>query len=175
MDDGAIGGTEEDVKRMVGNCQPDGSYDGTVTKILQTCGLKVKFIAVTGDRTPGAGEPLNGKVLGLVYSLAEDEFTFNVSMKFHLKGKLRQKQVVELGPEELQRIRSGERKFSRREALSFVAGSFDPLGQHYLQADCSSGDCMVIRQWTGTPTCQRRRRSSGWGGSWSWQTRLESP
>ena len=128
VDDGFAGGSEEDVRRMVGDLKEDGGYDGTVSRILETCGLKVKFMAVTGDDTPGAADPLNGKILGLEYKLAEDKFTFGISMKFNLRGKFRQKQAVELDTRELERIRLGQRIFTRREALSFVAGNFDPLG-----------------------------------------------
>ena len=39
-------------------------------KILETCGFKAKFMAVTGDKDPEAAEPLGGKVLGLSYKLA---------------------------------------------------------------------------------------------------------
>ena len=45
VDDGFAGGLEVDVKRMVGDLKENGGYDGTVTRILETCGLKVKFMA----------------------------------------------------------------------------------------------------------------------------------
>ena len=71
VDDGFAGGFEEDIKRMVGDLKEDKGYDGTVTRILKTYGLKVKFMAVTGDDAPGAADPLDGKVLGQEYKLAE--------------------------------------------------------------------------------------------------------
>ena len=49
-------------------------------------------------------------------------------MQSKVKGRGGQKKVVELGGGELQRIRRGERPLSKREALSFVMGAFDPLG-----------------------------------------------
>ena len=102
VDDGLAGGLAENFRRMIGNLREEGGYEGTVTRILYTCGLKVKFMAVTEDDTPGAAEPLDGKVLDLEYKLAEDEFTFGINMKFNLKGKLRQKEVVELDARELE-------------------------------------------------------------------------
>ena len=128
VDDGFVGGTSEDVERMLGEAKEDGSYSGTVARILGTCGLRAKFMAVTGDSTPGAETPLGGKVLGLSYQLAQDKFTLQISMKFNIKGRARLKQEVELTSNELERLRKGERSFSKREALSFVAGTFDPLG-----------------------------------------------
>ena len=41
-------------------------------KIRETCGLKAKFMAVTGDKDPKAAELVGGKVLRLCYKLAED-------------------------------------------------------------------------------------------------------
>ena len=82
---------------------------------------------VTGDDAPGAADPWDGKVLGLEYKLAEDEFTFGINMKFNLRGRIRQKQMVELDAREVERIRLSQRIFTRREAFSFVAGNFDPL------------------------------------------------
>ena len=70
---------------MVGNLKEDGRNNGTVTRILETCGLKVKFIAVTGDGAPEADDPLDG-----------------INMKFNLKGRIRQKQMVELDTKELE-------------------------------------------------------------------------
>ena len=80
---------------------------------------------VTGDDAPGAADPWDGKVLGLEYKLAEDEFTFGINMKFNLRGRIRQKQMVELDTREVERR---QRIFTRREALSFVARNLDPLG-----------------------------------------------
>ena len=33
-----------------------GQYDGTIVRILDTCGLKAKFMAVTGDKDPKAAD-----------------------------------------------------------------------------------------------------------------------
>ena len=128
LDDGANGGKPSDVERMKGKEISPGQYDGTIGKILETCGLKAKFMAVTGDKDPEAVEPVGGKVLGLSYKLAEDQLELKVPMQFKIKGRGGQKKVVELGKEELERIRRGDRSLSKREALSFVMGAFDPLG-----------------------------------------------
>ena len=83
---------------------------------------------VTGEDTPGATDPWDGKVMGREYKLAEDKFTFGINMKFNLRGRIRQKQMVELDAREVERISLRQRIFKQREALSFVAGNFDPLG-----------------------------------------------
>ena len=128
MDDAVIGGKPSEVEMMKGKEVSPGQYDGAIVKILETCGLKAKFLAVTGDKDSKAAEPVEGKVLGLSYKLAEDVIKLKVPMQFKVKGRGGQKKVVELGGGELERIRRGERPLSKREALSFVMGAFDPLG-----------------------------------------------
>ena len=84
--------------------------------------MKAKFMAVTGDKDPKAAEPIGGKVLGLSYKLAEDVIELKVPMQFKFKGRGGQKNVVELGGGELERIHKGERKLSKTEIISFVMG-----------------------------------------------------
>ena len=49
VDDGLTGGTEEQVKRFVGNKLDDGSYDGTFSHILARGNFKIKAIGVCGQ------------------------------------------------------------------------------------------------------------------------------
>ena len=128
-----------------------GQYNGTIIKILDTCGLKAKFMAVTGDKDPKAAEPIGGKVLGLSYKLAEDVIELKVPMQFKVKGRKGQKKIVELGGGELERIRKGERTLSKREVLSFVMGAFDPLG--YIRPALLQGKLLLRRLYgAGSPT-----------------------
>ena len=60
------------MEKMKGKEIAPGQYNGTIVRILDMCGLKAKFMAVTGDKDPKSAEPIRGKVLGLSYKLAED-------------------------------------------------------------------------------------------------------
>ena len=143
VDDGVVGGQPSDVERMRGKEVEPGQYDGTIAKILSTCGLKAKFMVVTGDQDPKSAEHLGGKVLGLSYRLAEDHLDLIVPMQFKVKSRASQKKVIKLSSEELERIRSGRRPFTKREALSFVMGAFDPLG--YLGPALLPGKLLLRR------------------------------
>ena len=74
-----------------------------------------------------------------------------VSMQFKLNGRKGQKKVVELGGQELDRIQRGERPLSKREALSFIIGAFDPLG--YIGPALLQGKLLLRRLYgKGSPT-----------------------
>ena len=153
----------------------NGEYDGMVAQILGLCGLQAKFMVVTGDPDPTAAEPLGGKVLGLSYELAADKFSFAIPMQFHMKGRPRQKRLVTLTLEEIQRIQHGDRTFSRREALSFVMGVFDPLG--YLGPALLPGR-LLLRRLYGEGSVgwdqdfPQRKNNYGQNGCFSSQGRL---
>ena len=121
------GGSPEEVEKMVGE-DSEGGGTGTLGRILETCGMKLKFVAVSGDKREEVAELLGGRVLGLGYKLAEDQISLSIPIQHHGKGRPRQKEIVKLGLKELEEIRKGKRKFTRREALSLVMGVFDPLG-----------------------------------------------
>ena len=112
VDDGLPGGSDEDVDRMLGRCT-DGVYDGTMGRILATCGLKAKFMVKTGDPNPEAAAPLGGKVLGVGYDLASDEIKMAVPM-----GQINPTMIGDKNPLYL----------TKRKVLSFVMSAFDPLG-----------------------------------------------
>ena len=58
---------------------------------------------------------------------------------------------MELGKGELERIRRGERSLSKREALSFVMGAFDPLD--YIGPALLQGKLLLRRLYgEGSPT-----------------------
>ena len=127
MDDGVAGGSKEDAKRMMGSLI-NGEYNGTIPKILAKCGMKVKFMAMSGDPNPETAEPLGGKVLGLPYDLKEDKIIFKTKSNAPSTGPGIIKKCFSLQPKDLEDIRDGRRKLTRREVLSFLMGCFDPLG-----------------------------------------------
>ena len=49
VDDGASGGTIEDVRRLVGKKDENGNYDGYISKIMAMGGFKIKEFIVAGD------------------------------------------------------------------------------------------------------------------------------
>ena len=127
VDDCITGGSKEEVERMKGHLLANGQYSGTITQILATCGMRPKFLAVSGDQDPAAAEPLGGRVLGLSYNLGRDVITFKLDLNFFQKVKGR-KVSMTLTMEELGKIRSGTKSLSRRATLSLLQGWFDPMG-----------------------------------------------
>ena len=123
VDNGLAGGSPEEVAGWKGQ-QEDGK-DGNILQILATCGLKVKYLVETGDKRPEAAEHLGGKVLGISYEVT---ISYTIPLKFNLRSRPGHKKTVFLGPKEVQDIRSGGCSLSRREALSFCAGVYEPLG-----------------------------------------------
>ena len=112
VDDSLAGGSEEDVDRMLGK-KEEGKYNGTMSQILQTCGLQAKFMAKTGDQDLEAGVPIGGKVLGIGYDLAKDEIQMSVPT-----GPLDPACKEDKNPGLL----------TKRKVLSFIMSAFDPLG-----------------------------------------------
>ena len=110
VDDGLPGGSKEEVDRMLGK---RGSKEGTMSKILATCGLKAKFMVRTGDPNPDAALHLGGKVLGIGYHLADDEIQMSVPA-----GPLNPPIPGDKNPLFL----------TKRKVLSFIMSAFDPLG-----------------------------------------------
>ena len=85
VDDGLTGGTEEQVKRFVGEKNDDGNYDGTFSQILALGNFKIKAFGVSGGKKTAETELLGNKVLGYRYDLEEDmmgvTFPINISKK----------------------------------------------------------------------------------------------
>ena len=49
VDDGVSGGSEEEVKRMVGDKDEHGNFDGTLSRILKRGNYSIKDIVIGGD------------------------------------------------------------------------------------------------------------------------------
>ena len=130
VDDGCTGGSNADCRRMKGVRLKDGSYTGTVPKMLGEGGFSVKFMVHAKHCTKEEADSLGGKVLGIEFDAMRDTLHFNFSVRFKLLGRHRsakpEHEVLDL--KELDRITSGSRILTKRQALSFLMGQYDPLG-----------------------------------------------
>ena len=130
VDDSLMGGSAEDVARMRGE-RTEAGYTGTVPRILAQGAMKVKFMAVAGSADPWEEAQLAGKTLGVQYRLRQDEIYFALKPAFYenkAKSSDQAREVTLLDQGQIEQIRQGNRKFTRRQALSMVMGTYDPLG-----------------------------------------------
>ena len=130
VDDSIMGGSAQDVARMRGD-RTDQGYTGTVPQILAQGAMKVKFMAVSGSADPWEASQLAGKTLGVQYRLEEDEIFFLIKPGFYASKAASTDQVREvvlLDGVQVEEMAKGDRKFTRRQALSMVMGVYDPLG-----------------------------------------------
>ena len=58
VDDSLTGGSKQQVEQMRGTFKDDGTYNGTIPRILAVGGLRVKAIIVLGERNEKAQEQL---------------------------------------------------------------------------------------------------------------------
>ena len=87
VDDNISGGSREAVARMKGNKLGDGSYSGTMTKILKRGNLKPKTFVSSGDTDEEAKELLGKKVLGYGWEATSD--VMDVSFPIYVSNKKR--------------------------------------------------------------------------------------
>ena len=85
VDDGTTGGRAKDVSRMLGEKLQDGSFSGTISRMMQSVGLRLKTIVSSSNPDPDSVKKLSSKVLGCLYDVKSDflgiKFTFNPSKK----------------------------------------------------------------------------------------------
>ena len=116
VDDSLMGGSAEDVARMRGE-HAEGGYTGTVPQILAQGAMKVKFMAVSGSSDTWEAAQLAGKTLGMLYRLREDEIYFLLRPGYY-EGKARSsdqaREVLMLGYKQVDEIKTGNMKFTRR-------------------------------------------------------------
>ena len=125
VDDNFSGGDPAAIDRMVGKQQPDGSYDGTISKILALGGFKVKAFAVEHDMDQPDENLLGNSVFGYGWNpktgLMKLKFRMNMSKK---------KRGMRCGPdlsvESLESLRSA--KMSKRNLLGVTNSFGDYLG-----------------------------------------------
>ena len=85
VDDGTTGGTKKQVDRMLGSKMEDGSYSGTIPRMMKKVGLKLKTIVASKSSDQESISKLSDKVLGYLYDPVEDrlgiKFVFNPAKK----------------------------------------------------------------------------------------------
>ena len=126
VDDWHSGGTEEQVRRFLGDEDENWKRDGTVPQIFEAGGLVLKCMVRSGEPDGEKLAKLGGSVMGLSLSTARDElavpFVFNFTKK-----KSRLPTGPNLSLDNLDATLS-ETKLTRRMVMGATAGIFDPYG-----------------------------------------------
>ena len=87
MDDGFTGGSDDDVKRMVGEKDENGNYSGTISQILAIGGYKVKEIVVEGDMEQNDENLLNNTVFGYQWDAKTAQMKMKISLNMSKKRR----------------------------------------------------------------------------------------
>ena len=150
MDDVGGGGSSLDVARMRGVREEQGSYSGTVTKLLSTAGFWAKALVMSGTQVQEEVEALGGKFLGLGYDPTTDTIEVKVAPHIRMSKKRtrqRRAQTEIIDGEWLEDLGQGNKVLTRRRVLVFVMSQYDPLG--FLANFLLSGK-LLLRQLYGT-------------------------
>ena len=124
VDDNCGGGSKEDVKRMVGVKEEE---PGTISKILKKCNFQAKAFVTSGMEKSEEAEALGEKVLGVRYCAVTDKLTMKLKPVVLSPGA--RVRTAKLATKDLLvKIQDGQMKMTKRMALSFVNGQYDPLG-----------------------------------------------
>ena len=137
VDDVGGGGTVQDVERMRGVRNDDGSYSGTVSRILKYAGFKAKALVPSGTELKEEREALGGKFLGLSYDVRHDTIEMSIAPIIRMtkrRSRQRRAQVESITDEWLEDLRVGEKVLTRRRVLAFIMSQYDPLGllSHFM-------------------------------------------
>ena len=125
VDDHVTGGSPDEVEKMMGTRLDDGSYTGTVCKILDKANLKVKVMIPSGETDATAKDTLGNKVLGYLWDATTDQLA--VPLPVNTSGRVRKmKPRPDTTVENLHLLPST--LFTKRICLSIVNGMADYLG-----------------------------------------------
>ena len=123
VDDNCGGGTENDIKRMVGEVEEAG----TISKILKTCNFKAKAFVTSGMQEATEAGALGEKVLGVGYYAGTDKLHLKLRPVMLTPGaRIRTARIM--SEKMIREVKEGRMKITKRMALSFVNGQYDPLG-----------------------------------------------
>ena len=126
VDDNCGGGGKEDVKRMVGGGK-FGKEPGTISKILATCRFEAKAFVTSGMQGEEEAGALGEKVLGVGYVASTDKINMKLKPVMLTPGS-RVRTATMATKAMIASVLEGTSKMTKRMALSFVNGQYDPLG-----------------------------------------------
>ena len=87
VDDVGGGGNMVDILRMRGTRGEDGSYSGTVPKVLATASFRAKALVASGTQDPQELEAMGGKFLGVHYDPGQDEIALKIAHIIRMSKK----------------------------------------------------------------------------------------
>ena len=126
VDDLHTGGDPQQVQRFVGEEKEDGSFSGTIPRIFESGGLRLKAVVRSGEPDGERLAKLGSSLMGHSISTERDELGVKVELNF-TKKKGRAPSGPSINPAEcVQQL--AEVQFTRRLALSAVSGIYDPYG-----------------------------------------------
>ena len=125
VDDGFTGGEDEDVKRMVGNKDADGNFDGTISRILNLGGYSVKDFVVEGDMEQSDHNLLNNTVFGYGWNPKTGMMKMPISLNMSKKRR-NQRTEPNLQVKDLETLESI--KMTKRNLLGITNSFGDFLG-----------------------------------------------
>jgi hypothetical protein len=165
VDDGIVGGSQEDVDRMTGK-MVYRELDGTIPLMLRAGGMETKYMIKSGEQNPDLAEQLGGVVLGVPYQVDRD------LINYKLKMEMPRESTVNAGSEvvthvRIAAIRRGEEVQTRRKILSMVMSEYDPLG---LISPMLVGSKILLRNLYGNKQKLRWDQGIGEQDTLSWTT-----
>ena len=129
VDDGLIGGSQQDVERMRGELSVTETgaltYTGTITRMLAIIGCLPKVICISGE-TDQRILSQQGKVLGIQWEPTEDTLSYKPAINLSER-----RGAARLGPDlnEMDQESIDGMVLTRRIVLQAAQQNFDPLGQ----------------------------------------------
>ena len=125
VDDGAGGGTREQVERFRGKLV-NGCYNGTIPQILSLVGLQLKVMVASGDTDVESIELMGDKTLGHQWRPTEDKLVFSIKVNLSSTKRDGQKMTRDLTIGDIPRL--ADMVLTKRMLLGFVMSQFDPMG-----------------------------------------------
>ena len=129
VDDGLVGGTQEELERMRGTITYDDkgkpSFSGTVNQSISQVGFKEKNFTLSGDTDPRILDNQGERVLGVEWRPTEDKLVFKLKLRLPQKD-CRGRVAPDLMVDTVEVVDSTI--FTRRKCLQMAAQIFDPIG-----------------------------------------------